>query len=221
MILSGTFSWLSFLYLKSVEDQKKFGMLLVKRSMLARQVARTRLSNTRAQIDPQMVVRVLRHVRAGYLENAIEAAALLDHMIGYLRLAMNRQREKNPSFNAEYKLLRSYLVLREAETGIHIDFQLTSNQWASQQPVAFPLFLITQKLCEETVLALAPYGQIRLEKRANHITMELDIGAVAISESGLTRLSTYLHQLFVDKADILRHIYEPGGNRYVVQVTIE
>ena len=221
MILGGTFSWLSFLYTKSVEDQKKFGMLLMKRSVLARQIARTTLSNARAQIDPQMVVRVLCAVRVSYLEDPAKASALLDCLIGYLRLAMNRKREKNPSFNSEYKLLRSYLLLREAETGIHIELQIIENEWELQQPVAFPLFLIAQKLFEETVLAFAPHGTIRIEKQASQITMELDIGQVAISESGVTRLSAHLNQLCFDQAAILHRFYKSGGNRYVVQVAIE
>ena len=88
----GLFSWLYLLYLQRREDRLRLDGMLAKRAVLARQLAQAELLAARALIDPVMVAGVLRKVQARYADDPAQGAALLEQLIGYLRLALNRSR---------------------------------------------------------------------------------------------------------------------------------
>lgn len=90
-------AWLYFLYLQRAEDRRRFSMLLAKRALLARQISRSELLTARAQIDPELLSRILRAVHQHYPHASQEANALLDQLIAYLRMAMNRKRQADSS----------------------------------------------------------------------------------------------------------------------------
>lgn len=110
LLLGGTLSWLSFLYLKSREDQAHLFALQAKHRLLTHQVERAGLAAARARIDPHMVARVLRAVRARYETEPEDASALLHALVDYLRLAMQR----GPAQPAN-ELPRASLALQELE----------------------------------------------------------------------------------------------------------
>lgn len=87
---SGLFAWLYLLYLQRRESQSRLNAMLAQRAMLSRQVAQAELLAARASIDPVMVAGVLRQVQVRYACDQQRGAALLDQLVGYLRLALNR-----------------------------------------------------------------------------------------------------------------------------------
>lgn len=90
VLWSGLFAWLYLLYLQRRASQARLAAVLAERAMLAHQLAQAELLAARARIDPAMVAGVLRQVQARYAGDPQRGAALLDQLVGYLRLALNR-----------------------------------------------------------------------------------------------------------------------------------
>jgi hypothetical protein len=221
MIIAGIFGWLSLLYLQRSEDQAKLGLLMMKRSTLARQVAQSRLLAARAQIDPEVVARVLRGVRVRYQKNSGDASTLLDQLVSYLRLAMNRVGEQHPSLFSEVALIRSYLALREAESGVTISLRTTLEGHESdrQDFPSLPLFLIVRRLHDETTLACTAEAAMRIEARRGQIVLILEAKSPKIDPDEVARIRDRLNYISFDGLCTLDHTFDSGVNRYVVQVT--
>jgi hypothetical protein len=90
MLWGGLFSWLYLLYLQRRQDQLRLNAVLAARALLAHQLAQAELLAARAHIDPLMVAGVLRQVQARYAQAPQQGAALLEQLVEYLRLALNR-----------------------------------------------------------------------------------------------------------------------------------
>lgn len=214
------FGWLYVLYLRRTEDQIQFALLLSKRSLLKRQMAHAHLLATRAKIEPELVARVLRETRMRYLTAPQQAAHLLDHMIAYLRLAMNRVRDQNSTLHSELTLWRSYLALREAEMGQTIRFELLHGAVPPRQKEAAPLpvFLILQNMLVEALAACAPSIGLRLSLQENSVQFQLATAAVALSADSLARLNANINQMIFSGTAILLPTCDSGEYLYVVQI---
>ena len=105
------YGWLYIQYLQRGEDRVLLDDMLTQRALLARQLAQSQLTAARARIDPAMVAQVLREVHARYAHDPQAGAALLDQLIGYLRLALNRSRAKTrPAAELDEAALRALLA---------------------------------------------------------------------------------------------------------------
>jgi hypothetical protein len=124
LLWGGLVGWLYVLSLQRSEDQEQLDALRLRRAMLARELARARLGTARAQIDPAMVARILREVQRRYRTRPDAAAILLERLIAYLRLAMQRVQQAAPSVPAEASLARAYAALHEAEHNTDITHSL-------------------------------------------------------------------------------------------------
>jgi hypothetical protein len=222
VILFGMFfGWAAVLYWQRIEDQARLTLLLSRRSLLTRQLAQLRFSAARAQIDPELVARILRRVQDRYRVNDDSAAVLLEQLICYLRLAMGRIRSQRASSREELALLRAYVALREAETGTRIALQLNLVIDDDRQDVPFslPLFLLSRKMLE--AVPAVPALAVCIQRRGDHLFVELG-SAVAIPADRLERLREDLCMLTGTGIgmDILQHFSDTGINRYVVQTAI-
>lgn len=222
VILFGMFfGWAAVLYWQRIEDQARLTLLLSRRSLLTRQLAQLRCSAARAQIDPELVARVLRQVQDRYRVNDGCAAVLLEQLICYLRLAMGRMRSQRVSGREEVTLLRAYIALREAETGVRIALQLNleNDENLQNDPFSVPLFLLSRKMLE--AVPAAPALVVCIQQRGDHLLVELG-SVVAISADRLERLREDLRMLTGTGIgmDILQHFSDAGINRYVVQTAI-
>ncbi len=115
MLWGGMVGWMYLLSLQRAESHARLSGLLGRRVLLARQLARSRLGTARAQFDPAMVARVLSEVHERYRSDPADASALLDQLISYLRLAMNRARDERPDAIAEEALGAALAALQRAE----------------------------------------------------------------------------------------------------------
>lgn len=115
MLWGGMVGWMYLLSLQRAESHARLSGLLGRRVLLARQLARARLGTARAQFDPAMVARVLSEVHERYRSDPADASALLDQLISYLRLAMNRARGERPDAAAEEALGAALAALQRAE----------------------------------------------------------------------------------------------------------
>jgi len=225
MLFGGLFGWLGILHLQRIEDRERFSAAMARRSLLARQVTQSRLAAVRARTDPEWVANVLRNVLARYRKNGEDASSLLDQLIGHLRLAMTRARERLPSPAAEMALIRSYLALREVESGISIALH---GDLVGQEParpdLPIPIFPAVRRLCDEAVLAAAEQVSARIDMRIESmpscLCIELKLVAAAIAPWRLAQTKAYMAELSLGHDDTLQHFADSEGNRYVVQVAI-
>jgi hypothetical protein len=216
-------SWLSCLYLQRSEDEARFVTLSIRRSMLSREIAHSQLLATRAKIDPELVVRILSDVHIQYQANPDEASKLMDHLISYLRLAMNRMGEKNPSLTNEAELIRAYFALREAEISVKIDLELcfTEKSALRQEKSSVPIFLIAQKVFDVAVYEGAKSLKIHIDALGDSMRIALGLGTAPVSEAGLANLRARLIELSGHMEDTLHHIVESGEHWHVIDIPIE
>lgn len=158
VLWSALLGWLYLLTLQHADDRDMLDGLLGKRVLLARQLAKSRLGAARAQIDPAMVASTLGVVRERYCRGQqADAAALLDHLIDYLRLAMNRGQQALPQSNVELALMRAYIALREVEHGVQVGFQVQAGVSAA------PHFLVVKTLLDRAISSGARTMQLSVE----------------------------------------------------------
>lgn len=78
---------------------------------VARQVLESRLAAMQAQVEPQFLFNSLVGIEALYQKDPNSAAANLDRLIQYLRVALPRLREPGSTIAAELDLVRAYLAV--------------------------------------------------------------------------------------------------------------
>jgi hypothetical protein len=78
---------------------------------VAREVLESRLAAMQAQVEPQFLFNSLVGIEALYRKDPGAAAANLDRLIQYLRVALPRLREPGSTIAAEIELVRAYLAV--------------------------------------------------------------------------------------------------------------
>jgi hypothetical protein len=215
MLNSTALTWLSFLYIKGREDQARLYMLLSKRLSLTRQVDHSRLLVSRARVDPLMVARVLRAIRARYRSDRAAAALVLRKLVDYLRLAMQRGSQGRVSFSAECKLVRAYLALREAETGTAITIGVAREGSAEPPPAA--LYVIVQNLFDDMAPSATAAIGLSLRASPDEVILEVRSRSWALSDEGLARFRACLASLAVGKSTMTHLVSESGENCYAIK----
>lgn len=135
LLWGGLAGWLYALLRRREEDARRFALLLARRSLVARQLAHSRLAAARTQLDPALVTETLREIRARYHAaddaGARRAIELMDSLVRALRLALDRggagpaaQRRRAVAW-IELIALRAGLVLRVEPGASHEVFVLT------------------------------------------------------------------------------------------------
>jgi hypothetical protein len=220
MVFGGVFGWAGVLHIRRIEDQAKLASLLAQRSVLALRVAHSNLLAARAKIDPEMVARVLRTVRDRYRSDADKASQLLDHLIAYLRLAMNRERESKPSWTGEISLLRAYVDLREAEAGMQIGIgaNVGSGSWERNAHV-LPIFPIAKAMLDAAMAEISKGIALQVDVGIGRPALALETGASALSDAAIEAVRAELRRLPHGGAglDILHQSLQDGVHRYVVK----
>lgn len=89
VLWGGLAGWLYVLLRSRVAEGDRLALLLARRALVARQLAQSRLAATRAQVDPALLVDVLRESRRRHLDADADAIALLDALVHALRLALD------------------------------------------------------------------------------------------------------------------------------------
>ena len=219
LLWGGLVGWLYVLNLQRSEDQEQLDALQLRRALLARELARSRLGAARAQIDPAAVARILRTVHGRYRERPDSAAALLDRLIAYLRLAMQRVHRAAPTVAAEAELLQAVAALHEAEHGVAIACTLELSQAGSRTP-ADTLLPVVRALLDAAAQSGA--ASLRLDCRPHDgaLRIALSLAGAAIPADERAQLASALAQLLPGAPDPLQCIIEPGVHTYVVHLAL-
>jgi hypothetical protein len=219
VIWGGLFGWLYLLTLQHAEDQQHLAVLLSRRSMLARQLAKARLGTARAQIDPAMVAKVLTVVHARYRDDPPAAGTLLDHLISYLRLAMNRVRVDRPTLATEMTLIRAFIALREAEHGVSVTFAMHHQDQFNEHAGARtggPLFLLARALVDDAIHAGAASMQLSIDCAGGQVSLRLAMSNNANGPACHAAMTQSLAALNSPDPALIHMTEEPGVLTYVV-----
>lgn len=217
IVFGGAFGFAAVLNIRRKEENMRLAALLGRRSLLARQVAQSKLLKVRAQIDPEMVARILKNLRSQYQSRPDAAATLLDQLIAYLRLAMSREREGNLSAATELELVRAYSALCQAQTGLAIDLQIKVAQSLQQTPPVLPIFSIAKHLLDEAAGVSSRPLTLRIDVAEHSAGIALEVGTSALPGAAIDRLRAHLRELPGGGFDILPQLQNSGVHCYVVQ----
>lgn len=216
VLWAGLVGWLYVLHLQRTEDQEQLDALQLRSAMLARELARSRLGAARAQVEPAMVARILREVHRRYPRQPESAAILLEQLIGYLRLAMQRVQQPWPTRSAEAALVRAFVALHEAERGIAIACSVDIDEVGSGAAPQAPLFVVVRALLDAAVPARVHAMRLQCSVREGRLQVMLALHGQAIGAAERTQLVSALERLLPGVSDPLQYIIEPGVHTYVV-----
>ncbi|MGZ3236410.1 MAG: histidine kinase, partial [Burkholderiaceae bacterium] len=223
MLFGGVFGWAAVLSVKRNEEQAILTQMLMRRSLLARQVAQARLFAARAQVDPEMVARVLKQVRHQYATDASAAGVMLDQLIAFLRLAMNRKGSTRALLSNEIDMMRGYATLRQVEANTPIDLQILLDADVQQQQIAAaPFFLLVRHVLRELSPASATPLLLQLRIATGSLQLNIVYGVTPLDPDVLQRLRAGITEILADTAevDILHELSDRGEHRYVVKAAI-
>ncbi len=212
----GLIGWLYLLSLQHTEDQAAFAGLLARRALLARQLARNSLGTARAQVDPAMVARVLNEVQRRYQTSPAAASTLLDHLISYVRLALNRGRSDKCALASEVAMIRALVALRGAEHQVAITLRVLVPDAAPQLRPG-PLFQIASALLDEALGARPHAVQLELTTVDGVVGIGLTTGHVEIGAERTDALAVAVARILPAGRLGLQRIINSGGNHYVVR----
>jgi len=115
----------------------------LQKANFARREAEIRLSVLAAQIEPHFLFNTLAGVRSAILTEPLRAAAIIDHLVDYLRISIPKMREDGSSQQSRLALqldaVRAYLSLMQARIP-RLSFQIDSEVEDAALP---PLMLIS------------------------------------------------------------------------------
>jgi hypothetical protein len=219
LLWGGLVGWLYVLTLQRSEDQEQLDVLQLRRALLARELARSRLGAARAQIDPAAVARILRAVHGRYRANPEAAALLLDRLIAYLRLAMQRVHRAAPTVAAETDLLQAVAALHEAENDVTIACTLELAQ-VDSRVLSHSLLPVVRALLDAAAQSGA--SSLRLDCRLHDgaLRIALSLLGAAIGAEDRVRLTDALAQLLPGSPDLLQYVIEPGVHTYAVHLAL-
>ncbi|MGE5337712.1 MAG: histidine kinase [Gemmatimonadota bacterium] len=112
------FTGLSFAVLEMSRRRRRAEVAVAaeqrEQAALTRQVLESRLAAMQAQVEPQFLFEALVDIERLYERDPAAAAANLDRLIQYLRVALPRLRDSGSSIQAEVELVESYLAVVQA-----------------------------------------------------------------------------------------------------------
>jgi len=106
----------------------------LERSRLERQALDARLALLTAQIEPHFLFNTLANVQALVESGSPRAAPVLHSLIAYLRAAMPRLQEREPTLGRELALVRAYLDLMAMRMPERLRFTLTTDPALDAEP---------------------------------------------------------------------------------------
>jgi len=108
----------------------------------------TELRLLRAQVEPHMLFNTLAHVRSLIDSNPELGKEMLDHLIDYLRDALQHAREAGTVLGDEARVLENYLAMYRIRMGERLDYRIEIPDQLASEPLP-PMLL--QPLVENAV----------------------------------------------------------------------
>lgn len=107
---------------------------------LERSLAMSELKTLQAQIEPHFLYNVLANVQSMVAHAPDEAQDMLDHLIGYLKLALPNMRSASSTLTVELDLVRAYLGIAALRFGERL--QVTVSSSIAEENIIVPPMLL-------------------------------------------------------------------------------
>jgi signal transduction histidine kinase len=114
----------------------------LERTLLERQASEARLSLLQAQIEPHFLFNTLANVQALVESGSPRAAPVLKSLVAYLRAAMPRLHDAEPTLGNELALVRAYLELMQMRMPDRLQFSVAAEPAGEAQRFP-PMALLT------------------------------------------------------------------------------
>jgi sensor histidine kinase YesM len=177
-----------FVYLRIAEESTlRSQQAEVDRARFVQRMEEARLRMLQAQIEPHFLFNTLANVRRLHQTAPTDGAAMLEHLMRYLAVALPQMRAADSTLDREAELTRSYLEIQRLRMGHRLRFEIDIPESLRASPVP-PMMLVT--LAENAIkhgLAPLPEGG-RVDITASLHGPELQL-RVADSGQGFTHSS--------------------------------
>lgn len=191
------------------------------RNTLERELLDARLRLLQAQIEPHFLFNTLANIQALVESGSANAAPVLRHLIAYLRAAMPRLNEANPTLGGELQLVRAYLELMHMRMPDRLRFTVEAP--ARLNRLAFPamaLLTLVENAVRHGIDPSTTGGSIAVsaeyDTQSGKVSVSVTDTGVGMAESsepgtGLTNLRTRLLAFFGPEARLELHEAQPQG----------
>jgi hypothetical protein len=188
---------------------------------VAREVLESRLAAMQAQVEPQFLFNTLVGIEALYQKDAVAAAANLDRLIEYLRVALPRLREPGSTIAAEIDLVRAYLAVVTSLHGGRPALAVTMGDGCGDARF-FPMLLLPliQRAVRDGTGALPESIRIGVQKIGTDVAIVTRIAAPGgcTEDFELARVRERLAGLYGDRASLACTELEGHTTQFVLKV---
>ena len=183
------------------------------------QAAEAQLKLLQSQLEPHMLFNTLANLHALIATDPTRAAAMLDHLIDYLRATLSASRATSHGLQEEFALLGDYLALMQVRMGQRLTFTLDLPLGLARQPVPT---LLLQPLVENAIKhGLEPKvegGSVIVIARheAGNIVLDVINSGVGLKDGngfGLVQVRARLQAAYGDRSTIYLGADSPGFTR--------
>ena len=193
----------------------------LERSRLEKQAVDARLALLQAQIEPHFLFNTLANVQALVEHNSPRAADVLKSLIAYLRAAMPRLHQHEPTLANELALVRAYLDLMQMRMPDRLSFDIdVEPALLGQRFPAMALLTLVENAVRHGLDPSEVGGRIRIGARASADGLRLWVSddGVGLSDhvvagTGLANLRARLAAFFGPGAQLQLHQETPHGLR--------
>jgi signal transduction histidine kinase len=198
----------------------------LERSRLEKQAVDARLALLQAQIEPHFLFNTLANVQALVESNSPRAAEVLKSLIAYLRAAMPRLHDAQPTLGAELALVRAYLELMQMRMPDRLQFAIGADPaLVGRRLPPMSLLTLVENAIRHGIDPSEEGGRIEIGAALQGGTLLIwvaDTGAGmdphAQPGTGLANLRARLQSCFGDKASLKLEEQAPRGLRAEIQI---
>jgi LytS/YehU family sensor histidine kinase len=195
------------------------------RDTLRDQAVANQLRILQAQIEPHFLFNTLANVRQLYRSSAADGEAMIDHLIVYLRCAMDDLRSETSNIVKEMNLVQHYLALMQMRMGNRLSYRFSIAESLLEHPFP-PAMLIS--LVENAIrhgLADCDQGEISMAAQRDGASLRVTIAdngagfsSVGGTGLGLTNIRQRLETMFGAQAWL--EVGAPAGGGFTATIAI-
>ena len=180
----------------------------LERSRLEKLALDARLDLLQAQIEPHFLFNTLANVQALVESGSPNAARVLQSLIAYLRAAMPRLHDREPSLGDELALVRAYLELMQMRMPDRLRFRIDVPQALhGQRFPAMALLTLVENAVRHGVDPCESGGSIHIGARQTEDGTQLWVSDDGVGMAEQAPVGTGLANL----RDRLAHFYKPSA----------
>jgi hypothetical protein len=191
------------------------------RAAAVREVLESRLAAMQAQVEPQFLFNTLVAIEALYQKDAAAAAANLDRLIQYLRVALPRLREPGSTIGAEIDLVRAYLAVVTSLHGDRPSLTVTLGHGCGESRF-YPMLLLPliQRAVSGEAAGLPESIRIGVQKVGDAVVIVTRIAHAGdcTEDAELARVRERLAALYGDRADLACTELDHGTTQFTLRI---